>query len=313
MPNYVKKMRQREGEDAFLQGRQTERYRVYGPTTQIEALNAVDADTGTAVPRRGDPHDEDPEFIVFDRLAVWQDYSQEYSDIWVVEIVYRKPQWEFTTDGLEWFWEGALISTPSSVDAYGRALVNSASQPLVGSYDKATFVQNLHVWVNGVYSPALAKAVTSRVNSTSMTLFPGTSDAFGIDAGNMICRIVEPVQSQRSPGVTQRLHMLFSIQDGLYPWFLHAPDQSYAGYYSSSGSTVPGNFTNSNGSEVSSPVLLDGGGGPLTGGYTVEGKPAVSTIAPSWVQFELTDAGTYEAIFETEKNYDFTGFIPGVM
>lgn len=309
MPTYVKKMRERDGTDAVVGGRLVDQYRVMGPANQIDALNATDSVTGQQVPKRGDTHPDDPQFIVMDRSIVWQDISAELGDIWIVQVSYQKPQWEFVANSLEWKWETELLSVPSSVDVNGKALLNAAGFPIVGSYSRPIFVLSLYIWFDAVFLPATAKAVMNRVNSVSQNIFAGTAEAFSVDAGNMLCRQFVPISPQKTSGNTQRIQAVFSFQDGSYPWFLHAPNQSYSGW---SAGPVPGNFKVGQ-DDVAEPVLLDNTGLPLVSGYTVNGAaPIVSPAVPSWVQYE-TVGDTYEAIFETLDNYNFTGFIAGVM
>lgn len=314
MADYVKKMREGQARDSIINGRIVDQYRVFGPTTKLLALAAVDTDTGQRVPKRNDPLDEDNEFRVIDRDCVWQGISADKGNVWIATVEYHKPQFEFILNSLEWKWEPELLSVPASVDHFGRALLNSAQIPVVGTYSKPVFVLSLYVWFNAVFSPALAKAVANKVNTSAMTIFNGTAEAFSIDSGNMLCRTFRPIAVQQSAGNTQRIEAVFSFQDGSYPWYLHAPDQSFSGWYSSSGTAKSGNFLNSAGDEVAEPILLNGSGVPLLSGYTVGGQtPAGPPAVPTWVNYRLSSGGTYEAIFETLGNYEFSGFISGVM
>lgn len=317
MPTYVKLLRQRESTDEPVSSRRVLRYQVRGATTEAEAYNSIDAETGLRVPQRLEALTDDQEYVCMVRRADWDNFSQEYGNIWTVRCEFHKPQFELLTPDIEWEFGHALHSMPASSDYYGRAMLNSAGDPLIGTYPKTMVSLVLTVRFNAYYRSDIAKDVIDKVNTNSMTIFPGGWN-YEIEPAQMRCMSYRPLNMMTRQGQPQRLEASFAFLDGNYPWFLHAANQGYRGWYLRVSDNFIGDFhTIGDRKRVEFPIQLTNTGTPVN--YDLYGvtealypwnfPPGV----PEHVRYEFAEGGTYDAIFETLGNYDFAGFLPGIM
>lgn len=321
MPTYVKPMRERESDDTIIGSQIVRRYRVMGTDTEADTYNAIDSVTSLRVPRRTETLDTDARYVVIARAADWDNYSQEYGNVWIVRVIYQKPQFDLVENSLEWAWDHELVSVPASSDYYGRPLLNAAGDPLIGTYPKTMIAHTLHVFFNAVYSPGAAVAVLNKVNSASLTVFPGGADSFTAEQANMLCRGFRPVNPMTAQGQVQRIQATFSFLDGDYPWFFHAANQGYNARYTNgtdSGTYFGRIHARNNALPVEEPVQLNALGVPVYStlyGATQSLYTFLNNAdVPAHVVYRNEpDTDTFEAIFETLGNYDFTGFLAGVM
>lgn len=323
MATKVKKIRPREANDSPFGFEVVRQYRVMGPSTEFDALKAVDDTTGLAIPQRslfgGDPLDDNSAYTVYERNCVWENYSAEYGDVWIIRITYRSPQFDVTTESLEWEWDQQLITQQASSDINGNPLINLAGDPLIGGYGRETLMHILRVWFTRTYTPSTTSSIVNMCNASALTLFPGTAEATTIDAEQMKCLYYKPLDRLKKNGQQVRIETAFAFLPGYRPWQLKTPNTGFNSWYFGTGNvSAKGRLHfNYNRQPSEDPVLLDFAGRPLSGTSTYRVTEALEVAianpeAYPWIEARNVDGGI-ELIFDQYNTYEFTGFITGVM
>lgn len=236
-------------------------FEVSGVTTAEEALAAIDPRTGLAIPQRTVPYSpgsllqcEGPEVAGV----------TEGGTFWTIRCQYTL---NAITNGDEhplnqptkFRWETVETSEPVDRDLDGRPFMNAAGSLFQPASRPITYKRLYARRFEPAYDVAKAAAYENAVNEKAFTL-----RGLPIKAQHMRCCAILPNQEydENSPYIEIVYVLEIVLDDALgdYPFqhvFLNAGTE---GWWSDSGTTRAGKFTNGKGEEIGRPVRLAASG-----------------------------------------------------
>ena len=292
----------------------THEYYVLGPTSELDVYGAVDDDTGFKLPEKGDPHPENTGLIVASVSIDESDLTAELGPVWDARITWRSPTFTDALPEPEWQWGDGSVSIDADSDENRNPFVNSAGDPITGTFQDEIPTGTLTVWLpQPFFDPALMFAVKNRVNSAAMTLF-GT---WSIGEQQMRCVGMRPTGRQKRSTLSVTTEFNFEFRDGYRPFQPKSIDRGFNGFYSGGGTKLDRFYSLYAKDPYEDAVLLDGTGKPINTTFRVGAgyaAPIANPSVPNWFTIEPGGPTTSrQLVYARKKTYDFRNFIAGVM
>jgi hypothetical protein len=301
-------------------------YKVAGDFNELTCRTAVDDTTGLAVPLLDSEHPLNANLIVSDIAVDRVGYSPAYGPVFEVRVTWSTSvnSYDIGPTYTRYMWDFEEETETVDSDVNGRAFVNTAFDPVTGGFQCVKQILVLRVWrQEPVFDVARAYQSQGRVNSDEMAVLGQT-----FPKGSMLLWSYRPTQplrvGQTGPIETE---LLFKFKEPKTeddePWQAQMRNVGFNGYGTN---VLYGPFRPEKSSDfVTDPIPLDLQGKPLYGSY----KIGISTDNPITTNeagiAAFFDAGFPKAIesntkpkflrliFQVRKDYDFRGFVPGVM